>query len=102
MSEQTWYDDGYLDRLEVLANHATPAPWVARCKDTDHWFRITGAASDFDGGDWMVCPPVAIVDRGNEDDAAFIEAARDAVPLLIARVRELERRLGMQDGGGES
>lgn len=101
MSEQEGYYDRYLDRLEALAMKATPGPWVARYEDADQWFCITGARY-FDGGHWMVCPEVATVERGGEDDAAFIEAVRDAVPFLIARVRDLERLLGMRDGGDES
>lgn len=86
-----------LDCLEVLAMKATPGPWLAQYEAADEQFCVTGAGH-FDGGRWMVCPEVATLERGGEDDAAFIEAARTAVPELIARVRELEHRLAIKEG----
>lgn len=77
-----------LDRLETLAMKATPGPWLAQYEVADEWIGVTGA------GRWTLCPQVATLERGGEDDAAFIEAARTAVPELIARIRELENRLG--------
>ncbi len=78
-----------LDALEVLANAATPGPW------STHGLRALLRFGRKQDGPW---------DEANEDDpredgawlphdeaAAFIAAARTAVPALIARVRELEQ-----------
>lgn len=63
-----------LDELEALANAATHAPWVA----SGHRVRASG-------------DPDPIISLWNGAcDAAFVAAAREAVPKLIARVRELE------------
>ncbi len=78
-----------LDRLEELAKAATPGPWVAEYEEADDWFCVTGTGY-FDGGNWMVCPHVATVESGGQADAAFIAAARAAIPELIERVRALE------------
>ncbi|MFN9086729.1 MAG: hypothetical protein ACK5W7_04295 [Gemmatimonadaceae bacterium] len=68
-----------LTTLEALANAATPGPWVE------------------DGFDCVRAPDFRILyDNSCRDDdngarnAAFIAAARDAVPALVAEVRRLK------------
>lgn len=73
---------GYLDELERLCNAATPGPW------TSHQGSIWSASSR---------NPICDIDAGSPDeydpDARFIEAARHALPKLIAKVRELQVKL---------
>jgi hypothetical protein len=71
---------GYLDELERLCNAATPGPWTAHEDDEDKegWsFKVHDA-------------PGPIIDCMVASDARFIEAARYALPKLIAKVRELQ------------
>lgn len=70
-----------LQGLERLASEATPGPWY-QCKD-----------KVCDRGPWYECRdtdcyvfPINIA-----RNAQFIAAAREAVPELIARVRQLEK-----------
>lgn len=66
-----------LDALEALANASTPGPWVA----SGHRVRASG-------------DPDPIISLWNGAyDAAFVAAARESTPRLIARVRELEEIL---------
>jgi hypothetical protein len=75
-----------ISELETLAAAASPGPWRAGAVDTFHVFipnRAPGALG-----------PERVLLRMNEHfpfeaDAAFIAAAREAVPALIARVRTL-------------
>lgn len=63
-----------LSELEELSNKATPGPWVAE-------------------GDKVVAPCPYYDDITTylfPNDTLFIAAARNAIPKLIARVRELE------------
>jgi len=73
---------GYLDELERLCRAATPGPW------TSHQGSIWSASSR---------NPICDIDAGSPDeydpDARFIEAARHALPKLIAKVRELQAEL---------
>jgi hypothetical protein len=73
---------GYLDELERLCHAATPGPW------TSHQGSIWSASSR---------NPICDIDAGSPDeydpDARFIEAARHALPKLIAKVRELQAEL---------
>jgi hypothetical protein len=68
-----------LEKLESLAKAATPGPWVVKDGANSHVFdqRIS-LENDIS---------VAFSEGA---DAAFIAAACEAVPSLIARVRELE------------
>jgi len=61
-----------LDELERLERAATPGPW----------FEVKM------GTVWLSVPMMAGILAGS--DAAFIASARNALPALIARVRELE------------
>jgi hypothetical protein len=72
---------GYLDELERLCQAATPAPWKLH-----------------DGEDELTAPDGHTVVEtfggiSRFDNARFIEAARHALPQLIATVRELEAEL---------
>lgn len=61
-----------LDRLEALANAATPGPWVA----DERWVED---ADEYDIGEAQ-----------ETSDAEFIAAARTAIPQLIAEIRRLQ------------
>ena len=66
-----------IEKLEALAKAATPGPWWA-----SKYGVIYGS----------VQPDDIFVGHISEDaDIAYITAARNAVPELIARVRELEK-----------
>lgn len=76
--------DNDLNRLEALANAATPGPWEAE-NDCG-----TGILSGMLGGRPRMMP---FGDVWTFADAVFIAAARTAVPELIAEVRRLRERL---------
>lgn len=78
-----------LDALEALANAATPGPWVVV-------FDASGRVA------WIKGPKhVGVVDSYGStpsldcsgSDGEFIAAAREAVPKLIAQIRDLGRQL---------
>lgn len=75
---------GYLDELERLCNAATPGPWT----------------HDDEGS--LVAPDGQVIGWSDGDrrhagsqlaNARFVEAARTALPILIATVRELQGML---------
>lgn len=73
-----------LDKLKRLANAALPGPWVVVRGSSGRVVWIENKAG---------CEVVDTADTGivcRHEDANFIAAAREAVPRLIARVRELE------------
>jgi hypothetical protein len=73
-----------LEELERLAAQATPGPWKVVVSDK-YTFTVAILPPDF--------PQTPLVVRiRDEQDAAYIVAACNAVPELIARVRELERQ----------
>ncbi len=75
-----------LDVLLALCDAATPGPWVAESRGN-----IYAPHGDTDGG---ACE---ITDTTFRDgDAAFIAAAREAVPALITRLRAAEARTAWQ------
>lgn len=82
-------DSAKLDELERLAAQATPGPWSCKSVPGLGGGRHNRPHIFADG----VCLPVASLSviKG-EEDAAFIVAARNAVPELAARVRELEQQ----------
>lgn len=69
-----------LDALEALAEAATPGPWEA----VGFYVRL---------GDGFAVALANSRQEHSPSDAAFIAAARTAVPALVARVRELEGKL---------
>lgn len=71
-----------LEELELLAKAATPGPWR---HDPDENF-LDHDCQIIKGDTVFVCEFVT------EANAAYIVAACNAVPELIARVRELERQ----------
>ena len=107
---------GYtLDALLAFAHAATKGPWhcAENCEEAIDWW---GKAADSPeaaccvvlsqepspGGKIHVCATNddGIATQLESDDALFIAAAREAVPALIARIRELEKEnneLGMRD-----
>lgn len=66
-----------LDRYETITNAATPGPWV---NDGD-----IGRGSEIETADGRIVGTLH-----GSDNAAFVIVAREAMPALIARVRELE------------
>ena len=91
-----------LDRIEALANAATPGPWttapdpgcgeVCDCGETcsreDHALIARSAAP-------TVGLAVVLAEERDEANAAFIAAAREDIPALVAELRaaraEIER-----------
>ena len=84
-----------LEKLMELHDAATPGPWKAKIGDfesEDGYGTVTAPYVEADGK--TICVPT---DRGpdddnDEDDAAYIVAACNSVPDLVARIRELEAR----------
>lgn len=75
-----------LDAIEALANAASPGPWRVGSVDTDPVFAWHGATM---GGERQLLRFNPCFSYAN--DAAFIAAAREAVPALVAEVRRLRR-----------
>lgn len=71
------------DALQRLADAATPGPWTSN-----------GVEGNLDSGDTRV----AEVTMWRYVDERFIVAARSAVPVLLARVRELEAAAKLSHG----
>ena len=89
-----------LDELEALANAATPGPWMLATSRAGpasahippyvtHGL-LLGTGEGITTTHTTSSPGEAMRHRR---DLAFIAAAREAVPKLIARVRELEEAL---------
>lgn len=80
-----------LERLEALANAATGGSWQA--------------GDPYDGRTALLVSVygmgMEVADTQREADAAFIAAARDAVPSLIAEVRRLRERVATVDAERE-
>jgi hypothetical protein len=91
-----------LDHLQALCDSATPGPWCARIDSTrPDWHVVYAGLRDVA----QVPPWMTTV----EADAAFIAAARTALPELIQQCRELESQIhmprcpfGPQEGPHES
>lgn len=105
-------DDAELDRLEKLANEATPGPWfVNDCHGTSDgycWYLSIDRESTADEklhgapGKMTMFATSSVVKL----DADFIAAAREAIPKLIAALRaerELIDRMNSprRKGGGQ-
>lgn len=79
--------DEELEELERLEQDATPGPWVFR-DDSCGEYRVLGPDcklvfnKDFGGLRRHLMPP-------HEEDARLFVAARNALPSLLAEVREL-------------
>lgn len=75
--------DTELDEIDALADAATPGPWQALgLMQPAPNYAVIGGGS--------IPTQVAVVTREN---AAFIAAARTALPALIAEVRRLSREV---------
>jgi hypothetical protein len=77
--------DTELSEYEALAAAATPGPWRAERDHLGHW-RIT----------WPHSQNSSILRKQkvfSDEDVAFIAAAREAVPALVAEVRRLREAL---------
>ncbi len=99
-----------LDELDELARAATPGPWFVQGLDDVHAMNLvavttvpgTGPAKrwpDFDHREivaaTLVQQPryVDIADERWDENAHFIAAARNTMPLLVAEIRRLRRQL---------
>jgi len=84
-----------LDALQAMVDMASPGPWRVTQDDLSHpagydVYRPSGLPVAVDTDGYEGCIPVLA-------DAEFIAAAREAMPALIDRVRELERK-NLQQG----
>ncbi len=70
-----------LDRLDALANAATGGPWEV---GDPYNSRTVSLVAVYGLG-------MEVADTQTERDAAFIAAARSAVPALVAEVKRLRR-----------
>lgn len=70
---QAWLDHG-----KTLADKTIPGPWVSEWVEDDDWHEIHG--QPFDG---MVCPQVATIQGGGENEAAFIADSRTRLPQAL-------------------
>lgn len=93
-----------LDKLEALEKAATPGPWkVGDYESTTRQFLTQQGciifADDADGDPIQVadCSQWGLANEG--DNTAFIAAARNALPELIARLRRLESLHGRHADG---
>lgn len=79
-----------LDALQAVADMASPGPW----RDTQPNLNYPSGFDVVDAfGAWVVMDSDDYTGAiPKSADAEFIAAAREAVPALIARVRELERK----------
>lgn len=91
-------DEGLdLDAIEERAARATPGPWLAMCHVTRFGTirRVEYTASGLNKGASFIVANADASEGGdaqNASNATFIAAAREDVPRLVARVRELEAR----------
>ncbi len=72
-----------LDRLEALANAATPGPWSGEAGSVVNWHDRT-----FDM-EWIDNRRKSTAQR--DADCEFIAAAREAIPALIATLRKARK-----------
>lgn len=79
-----------LDALEALANAATPGPWEVHShrehSATFDWHGVNNASGKEVTGDFLLA-----------EDAAFIAAARTAVPELVAECRRLREMVRLNE-----
>lgn len=83
--------DQELNELEQLCNEASPGPWEVRPVGTIIGHSEQGAVATPGAFDWICSMQTPNCPKWRED-ATFIVATRDAMPKLIALVRE-QRRL---------
>lgn len=102
--------DDELTELAELAEHATPGPWYVRDLDDEHAMSLVAVGTQPDTGlgeRWpgfdhtsmiaatLIQQPryVDIADERWDANAAFIAAARTAVPRLLAEITRLRKLL---------
>ena len=89
--------DEELNAIEARANVATPGPWLMR-ESEDIGDRVVEAISAVKG---PLFEDIVKTDSGTYppglNDAAFIAAARDDVPALVAEVRALKEQIANLD-----
>ncbi len=115
--------DDELDRLDALAQAATPGPWLqgmwsGRCERPDHSVPHPGAP-ECTYTQYLrtypqalryvsVAPNVTLIGGSDEGpwldapNAAFIAASREAVPALVAEVRRLRVELAILEAVADS
>ena len=76
-------DDDELDRLDALAQAATPGVWRVDVMFFDESPERTVEAESACVAEWV-----------DDADAAFIAASRTAIPALIAEIRRLREKVG--------
>lgn len=91
-----------IDLDELMRKHAaaTPGPWEVKSGEFEGYEgygTVTAPYVEADGK--MICVPFDRdpEDENDESDAAYIVAACNAVPELVARIRELEEQLSAQN-----
>lgn len=82
-----------LDKLMLLYAGATPGPWEVKSGEFEGYEgygTVTAPYVEADGK--MICVPFDRdpEDENDESDAAYIVAACNAVPELVARIREVD------------
>lgn len=94
-----------LNVIEARANAATPGPWIFEADSSDLLF-LSREGRYLEAGTivlWCTrCSTCAAYDEGDKwncgwpknNDADFIAHAREDIPALIARIRELETQNG--------
>lgn len=91
-----------LDRLEALANAATPGPWAVRPLRYDDWGWVRAVGEEHDnalvakamaGRDYNSVQHRAEMTDPYAHNAAFIAAARDAVPALVKTVHKRDAEI---------
>ncbi|MFC8536675.1 hypothetical protein ACFUJY_22415 [Streptomyces sp. NPDC057249] len=111
--------DEELDELDELAQAATPGPWFVRGLDDEYAMNLVAVSTTPDTGlgeHWpnfdhreivaatLVQQPryVDAADERWDENAQFIATAREAVPRLVAELRNLRRQLKAGGPGGGS
>lgn len=81
-----------LDALQALLDKATPGPWRnERTGDEETVMRIIHGRRSAGGSEVCIVTTGSYNDATEAGNAALIAAAVNALPALIARVRELEQ-----------
>lgn len=79
-----------LEEWRRLCEVAAPPPWIPWIEGPEEYYFSRGYISLRDSDDNEVCP-LSLTETESTGNASFIAAARIAMPLLIARVEELEK-----------
>jgi len=85
-----------LEAIEARANAATPGPWIYA---SDNGVGVVGTTDE--QTIWFYSLPTLLRNCAagvTEADASFIAHAREDIPALIARIRQLEAALEVAQG----